>query len=101
MLNNHLQLFVNENSPASIAAIATMRSICRDYFHNDCYLEIIDITKEPQKMENSGIVAIPTLIRLVPRPAIRLIGALSMRSRVLRGLGIVNDGRETNMAIAN
>lgn len=83
-----LQLFVNGNSITSLEAIATLKSICRENLQDNCDLEIVDIQQDPDKAEEAGILAIPTLIRKWPLPETRIIGALSVKTRVLTGLGI-------------
>ena len=89
MSNYWIQLFINKNSPASVGAIENLTLICKKYFPGDYKLEVIDIAEDPDKAEENGILAIPTLIRKWPQPEIRLIGALTFQSRVLSGLGIV------------
>lgn len=82
------QLFINGHSPNSIEAVDTLLKICKEHLNGNYQLEIIDIQKNPDKAEEAGIIAIPTLIRMMPTPVNRIIGALNVRSRVLAGLGI-------------
>ena len=82
------QLFINGRSPHSIGAVDTLLSICRENLEGKYQLEIIDIQQDPDRAEEAGIIAIPTLIRVRPAPVNRIIGALNVRSRVLAGLGI-------------
>lgn len=82
------QLFINGHSPNSIEAVDTLLKICKENLEGNYQLEIIDIQKDPDKAEEAGIIAIPTLIRMMPTPVNRIIGALNVRSRVLAGLGI-------------
>ncbi|WP_162426079.1 circadian clock KaiB family protein [Pontibacter pudoricolor] len=82
------QLFINGHSLNSIDAVDTLLKICRENLNGNYQLEIIDIQKDPDKAEEAGIIAIPTLIRMEPTPVSRIIGALNVRSRVLAGLGI-------------
>ncbi|MDO6388633.1 circadian clock KaiB family protein [Pontibacter sp. BT731] len=82
------QLFINGHSLNSIEAVDTLLKICRENLNGNYQLEIIDIQKDPDKAEEAGIIAIPTLIRMEPAPVNRIIGALNVRSRVLAGLGI-------------
>ena len=82
------QLFINGHSPNSIEAVDTLLKICRENLNGNYQLKIIDIQKEPDKAEEAGIIAIPTLIRMEPTPVSRIIGALNVRSRVLAALGI-------------
>jgi circadian clock protein KaiB len=51
-------------------------------------LEIIDLMVNPHLAEESGIVAIPTLVKKSPEPMKRLIGDLSNKEKVLMHLGI-------------
>lgn len=82
------QLYVNGHSLNSIEAVDTLLKICKENLNGNYHLEIIDIQKDPDKAEEAGIIAIPTLIRMSPAPVNRIIGALNVRSRVLAGLGI-------------
>lgn len=82
------QLYINGHSSNSVQAVNTLLEICNDNLKGKYQLEIIDIQKDPDRAEEAGIIAIPTLIRLSPTPISRIIGALNVRSRVLAGLGI-------------
>jgi circadian clock protein KaiB len=82
------QLFINGHSLNSVEAVDTLLKICRENLNGNYQLKIIDIQKDPEKAEEAGIIAIPTLIRLEPTPVSRIIGALNVRSRVLAALGI-------------
>lgn len=88
MIKYSLQLYVNDNSVTSVEAISTLKEICNDNLQGNCEIEIIDIQKDPDRAEEAGILAIPTLIRKWPLPETRIIGALSVKTRVLAGLGI-------------
>jgi circadian clock protein KaiB len=82
------QLYINGHSANSVQAVNTLLEICNGNLKGQYQLEIIDIQKDPDRAEEAGIIAIPTLIRLAPAPISRIIGALNVRSRVLAGLGI-------------
>jgi circadian clock protein KaiB len=51
-------------------------------------IEIIDLLKNPQLAKGDQIIAIPTLIRKLPEPMIKLIGDLSDTEKVLVGLDL-------------
>lgn len=91
MAKYSIQLFISGETATSIKAKEMMNSICTDYLKGDCDIEVIDILEHPEKAEEEGIMAIPTLIRKKPLPEIRLIGALTIKTRVLTGLGIELD----------
>ena len=91
MIKYSLQLFVNGNSLTSVEATNTINEICRENLKGNCEIEVIDVQQDPDKAEEAGILAIPTLIRKWPLPETRIIGALSIKTRVLAGLGIGAD----------
>ncbi|WP_210513935.1 circadian clock KaiB family protein [Hymenobacter terricola] len=90
MENLDLQLYVNGKSHASLAAIDALNAICTERLQGDYRLEVIDIQLDPDRAEAAGILAVPTLIRSWPLPVTRIIGALTVKSRVLAGLGLSN-----------
>ncbi len=73
-----------------MGAEENLNAILKKYYPGEFRLEIIDIMEDPDKAEEAGILAIPTLIRKWPAPEVRLIGALTVQTRVLAGLGIAN-----------
>jgi circadian clock protein KaiB len=83
-----LQLYINGKSLVSVEAIDVLTAICNDKLAGQYVLEVIDIQRDPDRAEDAGILAIPTLIRKWPLPVTRIIGALTVKSRVLAGLGI-------------
>jgi circadian clock protein KaiB len=51
-------------------------------------LEVIDIHDQASLARNEQIVAVPTLIKRLPRPLQRLVGDMSDLKRVLLGLDL-------------
>ena len=51
-------------------------------------IEVIDLFKQPHLARQDEIVAVPTLVRKLPRPMRKIIGDLSSKERVLLGLGL-------------
>jgi circadian clock protein KaiB len=75
-------------SPRAERAIANLRRLCKEEL-DGCYeLEIIDVLEHPQLAEDDRILATPTLIKQLPPPLRRVIGDLSNRDKVLRGLDV-------------
>ncbi len=85
-----LRLFVTGTSPASVRAINNIKTICEEYLKDRYDLEIIDIYQQPLLVEYEDIVAVPMLIKKHPLPKKRLIGDMSDKDKVLRGLGLNN-----------
>lgn len=84
-----LRLFVAGATPGSQRAIANLNELCETELVGRYTLEIIDVYQRPELAEHEQIVATPTLIKVRPEPLARLVGDLSDRDRVLRGLELV------------
>ena len=83
-----LRLYVAGQTPKSIEAFANLKRICEENLKNKCTIEVIDLLKNPQLAKGDQILAIPTLVRKLPRPIKKIIGDLSNTARVLVGLDI-------------
>ena len=83
-----LRLYVTGTTPRSTRAIENLRQVLEDELPDRYELEVIDIYQDPQAARDHQIIAAPTLIKLLPEPVRRIIGDLSDRERVLRGLDI-------------
>jgi circadian clock protein KaiB len=78
-----LRLYVAGNAPNSLRAIANARAICKATLSCRYELEIVDLLKNPRRALADGIIVTPTLLRLSPRPLLRVIGNLSDTDQVL------------------
>jgi len=81
-----LRLYVAGTAPNSLSAIANTKAICAEHFASEYELEIVDLLEEPERALADRIIVTPTLLKLLPLPAQRLIGTLSDRDVVLRTL---------------
>jgi circadian clock protein KaiB len=84
----HLVLYVTGASPNSVRAINNIKEICETFLNSNYSLEIIDVHQTPEVAQSEQIIALPTLIKKGPSPERRLVGDLSDKAKVLRGLGI-------------
>lgn len=82
-----LRLYVAGNAPNSLSALANAKAICAAYPGLPYDLEIVDLLKHPERAMSDGIIVTPTLLRLRPLPAGRVVGNLSDTHQVLRLLG--------------
>ena len=85
-----LRLFVTGASSNSVRAISNLKQICETYIKGRYSLEIIDIYQQKEIAETEQIIALPLLIKTLPLPQRRLIGDMSDKEKVLRGLGIIS-----------
>jgi len=83
-----LRLFVTGNTAKSARAIRNIRAICEETLKGRYDLAVIDIYQHPEQLKPEQIIVTPTLIKMKPYPARRIIGDLSNRERLLAGLDI-------------
>ena len=83
-----LRLYVIGLTEKSIRAIDDIKRICESDLKGSYGLEIIDLGKQPELAKEADIIGTPTLLKILPTPLRRLIGDLSNKERVLRGLDI-------------
>ena len=83
-----LRLYVAGQTPRSLQALSNLKRICEEHLAGQYRIEIIDLVKKPQLAAGDQILAIPTLVRAIPKPARKIIGDLSDIERVLVGLEV-------------
>jgi circadian clock protein KaiB len=83
-----LRLFVTGASPNSTRAISNLKNICEEYLKGRYELEIIDVYQQPLIAEREQLIALPLLIKKAPGMERRLIGDMSNKQKVLKGLGL-------------
>lgn len=69
-----------------------MQRICEEHLAGNYKVEVIDLLQKPQMAAGDQILAIPTLVREIPKPARKIIGDLSNVERVLLGLEVLPAG---------
>jgi circadian clock protein KaiB len=83
-----LRLYVAGLNLNSVAAFRNLKQICEEYLAGRYCIEVIDLTKDPQRAQEDQILALPTLVRKLPVPLRKIIGALSNTQGVLVGLNV-------------
>ena len=87
----HLRLYVAGQSPKSLYALANLKKLCEEHLADRYEIETIDLVKQPMRARDDDILAIPTLVRLLPVPVRKVIGDLSDTGRVIGGLRLHED----------
>ena len=82
----YLRLYIAGKSLRSLHALANLTRLCEDHLAGHYEIEIIDLVERPSLARGDDILAIPTLVRRLPKPERRVIGDLSDTQRVLAGL---------------
>jgi circadian clock protein KaiB len=83
-----LRLYIAGQTPRSIKAFANLKRICEEHLKGRYRIEVIDLIQNPQLAAGDQILAVPTLVRLLPEPVRKIIGDLSNTERVLVGLDV-------------
>lgn len=89
-----LRLYVAGKTPKSATALRNLRLICEDQMQGKYRIEVIDLLERPRLAREHQILAIPTVVRMLPRPLKSVIGDLSNTVGVLVGLELVGRGME-------
>lgn len=83
-----LRLYVAGQTPNSRAAFENLKRICEAHLQGRYRIEVIDLRKNPKLAKGDQILAVPTLVRMLPTPIKKILGNLSNEERVLVGLNI-------------
>ena len=83
-----LRLYVTDATPTSARAIVNARRILEEHLAGSYSLEILNIAEHVAQATADQIICAPTLLRLAPPPARRIIGDMSDVARVLKGLDV-------------
>ena len=78
-----LRLYVAGQTPKSLTALANLKKLCEENLDAETYqIEVVDLLENPELAVSDQILAIPTLVRLVPEPIKKIIGDLSNGDKV-------------------
>ena len=83
-----LRLYVAGQTSRSLTALANLKTICEEHLNGRYRIEVIDLLKHPQLARGDQILALPTLVRKLPKPIRKLVGDLSDTERALVGLDL-------------
>ena len=83
-----LRLYVAGQTLKSLTAFENLKQFCESYLQGRYRITVIDLVKQPQLARGDQILAIPTVVRRLPKPVRTIIGTLSDTGRVLVGLDL-------------
>jgi circadian clock protein KaiB len=81
-------LYVADQTPKSLRAYANLKKFCEEQLPGKYTIEVIDVIAKPEIARMDNIVALPTLVRTIPKPMRMVIGDLSDTPRALKGLDL-------------
>lgn len=87
-----LRLYVAGQTAKSIRAFSNLKKICEAHIPGKYNIEVVDLVKNPTLAKGDQILAIPTLVRKLPKPIRKILGDLSNTERVLVGLDLRPSG---------
>jgi circadian clock protein KaiB len=83
-----LRLYVTGSTPKSLTAFSNLKKLCESQLKGCYHITVIDLLKQPQLAQGAQILAIPTVVRQLPKPVRTIIGNLSDTERLLVGLDL-------------
>jgi len=87
-----LRLYVTDSTPRSLAAFSNLKQFCENHLKGRYRIRVIDLVKQPQLAKGDQILAIPTVVRKLPKPVRTIIGNLSNTEHMLVGLDLCSAG---------
>ena len=83
-----LRLYVTGQTSRSLAAFSNLKKLCERHL-KDCYrITVIDLLVQPQLAKGDQILAVPTVVRKLPKPVQIIIGNLSDTDHLLVGMDL-------------
>jgi circadian clock protein KaiB len=89
-----LRLYLAGHSPRSVRAVENLRRTCEEHLPGRYRIELVDLLENPQLARGDEIIAVPTLVRMLPEPVRKIIGDLSDTEKLLIGLQLRRAGAE-------
>ena len=83
----HLRLYIAGWTPAGVAALRSLKELEAEYLPQGSTVEIVDLLQQPQAGLADNVLAIPTLVKVSPKPVRRIVGNLSDLPKALKILG--------------
>jgi circadian clock protein KaiB len=83
-----LRLYVTDSTPKSVAAFSNLKTFCEGHLKGRYRITVIDLVKQPHLAKGDQILAIPTVVRRLPKPVRTIFGNLTDTERVLVGLDL-------------
>jgi circadian clock protein KaiB len=83
-----LRLYVTDSTPKSLTALSNLKKICENQLKGCYRITVIDLMKQPHLAKGDQILAIPTVVRKLPKPVRTVIGDLSHADHLIVGLDL-------------
>ena len=90
-----LRLYVTGRSATCQRAADNLQRVCEQYLPGRYRIEVVDLLENPRLAAEDQILAVPTVVRMLPAPVRTLVGDLSDTERLLVGLQLRTTGSGT------
>ena len=77
------RLYVTGNAHNSLQAMANLSLLCEQHLAGRHDIEIVDLSREPERAFSDAVYLTPTLIKLAPAPQAQVVGSLSDMAMLL------------------
>jgi len=84
------RLYTAANTHNSAQALANLTALCQFHLLNRHEIEVVDVFREPQRALADGVRMTPTLLKLAPFPAQKIVGTLNETARIVQILGLAD-----------
>jgi circadian clock protein KaiB len=82
------RLYVAGDTQNSVQALANLTAFCVVHLPNHYKIEAVDVLRKPKRALADSIFMTPTLVKLAPSPAVKIVGTLSESGRIMDLLGL-------------
>jgi len=82
------RLYIAGDTHNSAQANANLAALCRTYLPGRHKIDVVNVLQEPGRALAEGVFMTPTLVKLAPLPAQKIVGTLSQTQTVLQILGL-------------
>ena len=83
----HLRLYIAGWTPASVAALHSLKALEAEYLPAGSTVEVVNLIERPEAGVQDNVLAIPTLVKVSPQPMRRIVGNLNNLPKALKILG--------------
>lgn len=83
-----LRLYIMDKTPKSVTALLNLKKFCEGHLKGRYRIKVIDLAKQPQMAKVDQVLAIPSVVRKLPKPVRTIFGNLTDTERVLAGLDL-------------
>jgi len=80
------RLYVAGDTPNSALAISNLTAFCRVELANRHAIDLVNVFQEPKRALADNILMTPTLVKLAPGPARKIVGTLSVALPIFQAL---------------